>query len=73
MITINMITAIEEYGVLIKRVASNEMRLSVLAILCAIVFIFALGLFVCAVVLFWRRKSWRYTRLPNPTDVFYVS
>jgi len=40
---------------------------------CAIVFIFALGLFVCAVVLFWRRKSWRYTRLPNPTDVFYVS
>ena len=37
MITIIMITAIEEYGVLIKRVASNEMRLSVLAILCLVI------------------------------------
>ena len=37
MITINIITAIEEYDVLIKRVASNEMRLSVLAILCLVI------------------------------------
>ena len=29
----------------------------------------AMGLVICITVFSWRRKSWRYTRLPNPSDV----
>lgn len=35
----------------------------------AVAVLSAVGITVCITVLSWRRKSWRYTRLPNPPDV----